>query len=131
MAIELGQKTITVKESSRTWRTQIESPRGQMPWIEVFRERVSEPTEGEATTYPNVVPLRIDADKLHELAPFGEVPPELKAMIKDEATLIRYLKILPALVSIACDAAERKSENDAKIALEAAAKQSEGDSPQL
>jgi hypothetical protein len=121
MAIELGTKQIEVKESFRIWRTQIESRRGQIPLVEVFHERVAEPSEGEVTTYPDFVPTQITADKLHELAPFCVIPNELKQIMPNQQAIVQYLKLLPALVAIAGDAAKLKAEAEAaKIAQEQA-----------
>lgn len=129
MAIELGTKQIEVKESIRIWRIQIESPRGQTPVIEIFHERVAEPSEGEVTTYPDFVPTQVPADKLHELAPFCVIPDELKQAIPNQQVLISYLKLLPALVAIAGDAAKLKADHEAaaRIAQEQAASLTEGD----
>lgn len=129
MTIELGTKQIEVKESLRIWRTQIESRRGQIPLVEVFHERVAEPSEGEVTTYPILAPTQIAADKLHELAPFCVIPDELKQAIPNQQILTSYLKLLPALVAIAGDAAKLKADQEAaaRIAQEQAASLTEGD----
>ncbi|BAS57941.1 hypothetical protein NIES2135_26760 [Leptolyngbya boryana NIES-2135] len=132
MAIELGTKQIEVKESFRIWRTQIESRRGQIPIVEVFHERVAEPSEGEITTYPNFTPAQIAADKLHELAPFCVIPDELKQIMPNQQAIVQYLKLLPALVAIAGDAAKLKADQEAaaRIAQEQAASPIEGNSSQ-
>lgn len=131
MTIELGTRQIEVKELLRIWRIQIESPRGQTPIIEIFHERVAEPSEGEATTYPDFAPVQVPADKLHELAQFCEIPDELKQAIPNQQVLISYLKILPALVAIAGDAAKIKADQEAaRIAQEQAASLAEQDLPQ-
>jgi hypothetical protein len=131
MAIELGTKTIEVKESVRIWRIQIESPRGQTPIVEVFHERVAEPSEGEVTTYPDFLPVRTPADQLHELAPFCVIPDELKRVMPNQQAIIQYLKLLPALVAIAGDAAKLKAEAEAaKIAQEQAISLAQQDLPQ-
>ena len=112
MAIEHETKTVTLTEFTRTWRINIESPRGEVPYVEIFRERVTVPSEGEATTYPSTTPIRIEATALVGLSQFCEIPDQLKAAIPDRETLDKLLTLLPGIVSIVGDAAERKKLSD-------------------
>lgn len=133
MTIELGTKQIEVREFARIWRIQIESPRNQTPIVEIFHERVAEPSEGEVTTYPDFMPVQVPADKLHELAQFCVIPDELKQAIPNQQVLVSYLKLLPALVAIAGDAAKLKADQEAaaRIAQEQTASPIEGDSSRI
>ena len=113
MAIDLGSKTITIDQRRRTWRVQIDTPIDGETTIEVFRELAQIPSEGTTTTIPDLVPLTLDPAKFAELAQFAEIPPQLAAVIPDSTKLAQLLLLLPALVAISCDAAERK-----KLAVE-------------
>ncbi len=57
------------------------------------------------------------------------IPDELKQAIPNQQVLISYLKLLPALVAIAGDAAKLKADQEAaaRIAQEQAASLTEGD----
>lgn len=46
MAIDQGTKTIAIASQERTWRINIETPRGADPVVTVFRETVSTDPDG-------------------------------------------------------------------------------------
>jgi hypothetical protein len=108
MAIDLGTSTLTIQESRRTWRVNIESPLNQPPFVQIYRELVKVPSAGEPTTYPDLTPLTVPGGDLSALAAWAEIPPEYAAYFPDKAALGKFLKLLPLAVSLACDAAERE-----------------------
>lgn len=109
MAISLGQTTKTYTVENRSWRLEMNCPKGKTPDIKIYRERCETCLEDNTirtTVYTN--PIQVTPQELPSLAPFFEVPPELKALIPDEATAAMYLGILSSLLAIACDAADKK-----------------------
>ena len=108
MAINLGQSTKTFNAERRTWRFQIDSPKGEIPDIEIFRERCETAEDGSFRTTIDPNSIRLSPQDLPGLASFFLVPLELKTLIPDEATAATFLTIMPALLAIACDAADKK-----------------------
>jgi len=108
MAIELGQVTKTFSTERRTWRFQIDSPKNETPVIELFREQCDVATDGTFETTIDPKSIRLSPQDLPGLASFFLVPPELQTMIPDAATAATFLTIMPALLAIACDAADKK-----------------------
>ncbi|KAM3097713.1 hypothetical protein ACKFKF_19405 [Phormidesmis sp. 146-12] len=110
MAITLfTDRPITMSEERRTWCCSILSPLGEEPRTEVWRERVRKLSTGETTTYQDSSPIVIRPGEMSALAEFAEIPPEVFQLIPDRATLARYLLMLPLLVGLACDAADRRN----------------------
>ena len=109
MAIDKGQSTKTFRTEDRTWRLQMDCPKGEIPDIEIFRERCETCLEdGTIRTTVDSNSIRLSPQDLPGLAPFFLVPPELQTMIPDAATAAKFLTIMPALLAIACDAADKK-----------------------
>ena len=108
MAIDLGQITETFSIKRRTWRFQIDSPENETPVIEIFRERCEKAEDGSFRTTIDPKSIRLSPQDLPGLASFFLVPPELQTMIPDAATAATFLTIMPALLAIACDAADKK-----------------------
>ncbi|KAM3099552.1 hypothetical protein ACKFKG_03175 [Phormidesmis sp. 146-35] len=109
MAIKLFEDLpVLMSEEKRTWCCSILSPLGEEPRTEVYREKVRRLSTGEVTTYQDSSPIVVRPAEMGGLAKFAEIPPEYAHLIPDKATLGKFLALLPLLVSIACDAAERK-----------------------
>ena len=109
MAIDKGQLTRTFKTEDRTWRFEADSPKGETPVIKIYREYCEVCIEdGSIRTTIDPNPIRLSPQDLPALAPFFSVPTELSALIPNEATAATFLTIMPALIAIACDAADKK-----------------------
>ena len=109
MAIDKGQLTRTFTIKDRTWRIQMDCVEGKPPAIEIFRERCETCIEdGTIRTTVDPNPIRLSPQDLPGLAPFFSVPSELLTLIPDEATAVKILTIIPALLAIACDSADKK-----------------------
>jgi hypothetical protein len=108
MAIDLGQSQKTFSKERRTWNFQVASPVGQEPIIEVFRELKEVCVEdGTVRSLPDSTPIRLVPADLPALAPHLEVPPELASLISNEEDAVRILTIMPLLIAMCCDAADR------------------------
>lgn len=110
MAITLFENVpVTMSEQRRTWCCSIMSPLGEQPRTEVYRERVRTLSNGETSNYQDSNPIVVKPSEMAALAQFAEVPTQWQDVIPDKAVLGKYLAMLPLLVAIACDAADRKS----------------------
>lgn len=113
MAIESGQETLTVTTIKRTFRVNLETPRGGDPMISIFREVWRLLADGTVLQQSqNFNPITVAAKDLADLAPYCQLTDEARALLQDpdEETLKKYLAIMPLITSIACDAAERREE---------------------
>jgi hypothetical protein len=95
-------------EQRRTWCCSILSALGEEPRTEVYRERVRTLSTGEVTNYQDSSPIVVKPSEMGALAQFAEIPPEYAHLIPDKATLGKLLAMLPLLVGLACDAADRR-----------------------
>jgi hypothetical protein len=95
-------------EQRRTWCCSILSALGEEPRTEVYRERVRTLSTGEVTNYQDASPIVVKPSEMGALAQFAEIPPEYAHLIPDKAALGRYFSLLPLLISLACDAADRR-----------------------
>lgn len=58
MAIKTGKKTVTIEETERTWRTEIESPFGGEPTITAHREVMQVAEDGSVISRETGITVR-------------------------------------------------------------------------
>jgi hypothetical protein len=126
MPIQLGTEQAEITTKRVTWRVQLDAyhngERIDDPTIEVFR--ATKKQFGDTTIFtPDSTPLQVRASELEALADFAEIPPEIAALIRPEL-LPDYLRAMPLLVQMTCDAVERKAIAD-KAAAEQATREAE------
>lgn len=109
MAIRVFENLpVTMTEDRRTWNCSIVSPLGEEPRTEVYRERVRTFSNGEVTIDQEGSPIVVKASEMASLAQFATVSPQWRDVIPQEK-LGQYLAMLPLLVGIACDAADKRN----------------------
>lgn len=122
MPIDRGTKIVEKRIIRGTARFQSDprTANGEMianPMTEFYRATIEE-SEGTSRMEMDAVPIQVRASDLEGLAEFAEIPAQLQGMIAPEQ-LAGLFKLVPALISMIGDAAERKSIADAETVLEA------------
>jgi len=64
MAIDKGEATVTMRTQERTWRIEIESPAGQMPYITAHRETIISLSDGTVIGRESGIQVRRTLEQL-------------------------------------------------------------------
>jgi hypothetical protein len=124
MAIETEQESVQIKTIKRSWRINLENPWGGESLISIFRETIRQLADGTVIQKEQSTnPINVPAKELADLAPYCQLSQQAKDLLEDpdEETLKKYLAMMPLITSIACDAAERRHEEQAQQQAQAQA----------
>jgi deoxycytidine triphosphate deaminase len=113
MAFTIGTGQLDYTDSRRTERVVIDSPHQGEVSIEIFRSKLRVYSNGEFYLDADDLPIRLMPQALAVLAEYCEIPPQLAAAIPDKQALARLFVLLPALIQIAADGADRKQRQSA------------------
>lgn len=100
--------SITVTETRRTWRVDIESPTDEPPTNSIYRETVYTHSDGRVVNDRDSHTIQVAIDDFAALADFAEIPAQYAAALPNTEVLREMLKLVPLLISLACDAADRR-----------------------
>jgi hypothetical protein len=103
-----SNKPITVTETRRTWRVDIETPTDELPTNNIYRETVYEHSDGRVISERDSQTIQVGINDFGALADFAEIPPQYAAALPNKEALRKMFKLVPLLISLACDAADRR-----------------------
>lgn len=88
MAIDKGEETVTLRTQERTWRIEIESPAGQMPYITAHRETIVSLPDGTVVGKESGIQVRRNLEQLSKdaeaLAMAAAIPDIIDRWRKDD-----------------------------------------------
>ena len=99
---------ITVTETRRTLRVDIDTPLNTAPINNIYRETVYAHSDGRVITERDSQPISVDISGFAALADFAEIPPQYAVALPSTEALRKMFQLVPLLISLACDAADRR-----------------------
>jgi hypothetical protein len=99
---------ITVTETRRTLRVDIDTPLGEMPQNNIYRETIYTHSDGRVISERDSRPINVGINDFGALADFAEIPPQYAAALPNKEALRKMFILVPLLIALACDAADRR-----------------------